>query len=90
MSRNLILKGNICHTPEKDRLVIRENAYVVCEGGLCRGIFDRIPEAYAGMEVIDCTGKLIIPGLVDLHTHASQFPYRGTGMDEELMGLRIV
>lgn len=86
MSRNLILKGNICHTPEKDRLEIREDAYVVCEGGLCRGIFDIIPDKYLGMEIIDCAGKLIIPGLVDLHTHAPQFAYRGTGMDEELMG----
>ena len=86
MSRNLILKGNICHTPEKDRLEIREDAYVVCGEGLCRGIFDTIPDKYLGMEIIDCAGKLIIPGLVDLHTHAPQFAYRGTGMDEELMG----
>ncbi|MER1994747.1 MAG: amidohydrolase family protein, partial [Eubacteriales bacterium] len=86
MSRNLILKGNICHTPEKDRLEIREDMYVVCEGGLCRGIFDTIPDKYLGMEIVDCAGKLIIPGLVDLHTHAPQFAYRGTGMDEELMG----
>ena len=85
MSRNLILKGNICHTPEKDRFEIREDAYVICENGLCRGIFDEIPDKYSGMEVFDCAGKLIIPGLVDLHTHASQFPYRGTGMDCELM-----
>lgn len=86
MSRNLILKGNICHTPEKDRLEIREDAYVVCGEGLCRGIFDTIPDKYLGIEIVDCAGKLIIPGLVDLHTHAPQFAYRGTGMDEELMG----
>ena len=86
MSRNLILKGNICHTPEKDRLEIREDAYVICGEGLCRGIFDTIPDKYLGMEIVDCAGKLIIPGLVDLHTHAPQFAYRGTGMDEELMG----
>ena len=86
MSRNLILKGNICHTPEKDRLEIREDAYVVCGEGLCRGIFDTLPDKYLGMEIVDCAGKLIIPGLVDLHTHAPQFAYRGTGMDEELMG----
>ena len=85
MSRNLILKGHICHTPQKDELVIREDAYAICEEGVCQGIFDEIPDAYAGMEVIDCTGKLIIPGLVDLHTHAPQFAYRGTGMDYELM-----
>ena len=85
LNRNLILKGNICHTPEKDNLVIRENAYVVCEEGTCRGIFDEIPEAYSGMEVIDCTGMMILPGMVDLHTHAPQFIYRGTGMDYELL-----
>ena len=31
----------------------------------------------------DCTGRLVLPGLVDLHVHASQFAYRGTGMDVE-------
>ena len=85
LSTNLILKGHICHTPEKDQLLIRENAYVVCENGVCRGIFDEVPEAYAGMKVIDCTGKLILPGMVDLHTHAPQFTYCGMGMDYELM-----
>ena len=27
---------------------------------------EKIPEEFRGMEVIDCTGKLVIPGLVDL------------------------
>ena len=31
------------------------------------------------------TGHLIIPGLVDLHTHAPQFPNRGLGMDLPLL-----
>jgi len=85
LSSNLILKGNICYTPDKDCLLIREDCYVVCEGGICRGVFEKIPESYAGMTVIDCTGKLIIPGMVDLHIHAPQFVFRGTGMDHELM-----
>ena len=85
MRESLILKGHICHTPEAGSLVIRENAYAVCEEGICRGVFDEIPERYSALKVIDCTDKLIIPGLVDLHIHASQFPYRGMGMDCELM-----
>lgn len=85
MKRSFILKGHVCHTPEAGRLDIRENAYVVCEDGVCRGIFDAIPKACAGFGLIDCTNRLILPGLVDLHTHASQYAYCGTGMDYELL-----
>ena len=82
---SFILKGHICHTPEAGQLEIRENAFTVCEDGTCRGVFDAVPEAYRGLEIIDCTGQLVIPGLADLHTHAPQFAYRGTAMDCELM-----
>ena len=85
MNRSFILQGHICYTPEADHLEIRENAYAVCEDGICRGVYDRVPEKYRGLRVIDCSGKLIIPGLADLHIHAPQFAYRGTGMDYELL-----
>ena len=85
METGFVLKGNICYAPRADRLEIRENAWAVCENGVCRGVFDELPEAYAGLETIDCGDKLVIPGLVDLHTHAPQYTYRGTGMDCELM-----
>ena len=85
MNRSFILRGHICYTPDAEHLVIRENAYTVCEEGICRGVYDQIPDNYRGLRVIDCPGKLIIPGLVDLHIHAPQFAYRGTGMDYELL-----
>ena len=85
MKHPFILKGHICYAPEAGSLVIRENAFAICENGICRGVFDEIPERYAGLEVVDCSGKLIIPGLTDLHIHAPQFTYRGTGMDFELL-----
>ena len=85
MRRSFILKGHICHTPEAGTLEIRENAYAVCEEGVCRGIYEAIPEQFRGLKVIDCSGKLILPGMTDLHIHAPQFAYRGTGMDYELM-----
>ena len=34
---------------------------------------------------IDYTGKIITPGLVDLHLHAPQYSYCGTAMDLELL-----
>ena len=85
MNNSFILKGNICHTPLAGELVVRENAWTVCEDGVCRGVFDALPAQYAGLEVVDCGDRLILPGMVDLHTHAPQFAYRGTGMDYELL-----
>lgn len=85
LDKRFILKGNICHTPRMGGLDIHENGCIVCENGVCRGVFDEVPARYAGLPVIDCTDKLVLPGMVDLHIHAPQFAYRGTGMDYELM-----
>lgn len=85
MDKSFILRGHICCTPEANRLIIRENAYAVCGDGVCRGVFDEVPERFSDLEVIDCGDRLVIPGLTDLHIHAPQFAYRGTGMDFELL-----
>ena len=44
-----------------------------------------LPEEYRGLPIHDVGNRLIIPGLVDLHLHAPQYCYRGTGMDLELL-----
>ncbi len=85
MDRNFAIRGIICYTPGADGLVVRENAYAVCEEGVCRGVFDALPERFGALEVVDCTDRLVLPGLVDLHIHAPQYAYCGTGMDYELM-----
>lgn len=85
MDKSFILKGSICHTPRAGALDIHENGCVVCEAGVCKGVFDCVPERYASLPVIDCANMLVLPGMVDLHIHAPQYAYRGTGMDYELM-----
>ena len=77
---NIVLKGNICYSVSPAQLVTKENAYVVCENGVSKGVFDELPQEYKDFSVIDYGDKLIIPGLVDLHIHASQYSYRGLGM----------
>lgn len=85
MNDIFFLKGNICHTPLKDSLDVHEGAYLLCENGRCGGIFDAPPPALRSVPVLDYGDCLILPGMVDLHIHASQFAYRGTGMDEQLL-----
>lgn len=79
------LKGNICYSKDCNNLVIARNSFVVCEDGICKGIYEELPEIYKDIPCIDYSNYLIIPGLVDLHVHAPQYPFRGLGMDLELI-----
>lgn len=83
--KNFILKGNICYSETSSKLITKENAFVVCVDSKSCGVFDEVPEKYADLPVIDYGNKIIIPGLIDLHIHASQYSYRGLGMDLELL-----
>ena len=77
------LKGTFLDTPAPDTLRVREG-YLLCENGLCAGFSETAP---AGVEVLDYTGKIITPGLVDLHLHAPQYSYCGTGDGSGAAGL---
>ncbi|GHV60294.1 guanine deaminase [Spirochaetia bacterium] len=84
-SQNFALKGDIAYSKTQTRLETFENSYLVCEKGKSAGVFPRLPEAFAGFPLIDYTGRLILPGLTDLHMHAPQFSFRSLGMDLELL-----
>lgn len=83
--KTFALRGHIIYSISKDELKIMEHGYAVCENGKSKGVFLELPKEYEGAEVIDYGNRLIIPGLVDLHLHAPQFPFRTLGMDLELL-----
>ena len=85
MKETFALKGNLIFTPVCGQLEVRPQQYLVCENRLVAGIFETLPERYAGIPVHDHGDRLVLPGLVDLHVHASQYAYRGLGMDMELL-----
>ena len=62
-----------------------DDGYLVCENGRIAGVFSALPAQYAALPLLDYTGKLILPGMTDLHVHAPQFAFRGLGMDLELL-----
>lgn len=83
--KSFVLRGNLCDCSSVDAVRIRERAWLVCEDGLCSGVFDVLPERYRNLPVTDFGDALILPGLADLHVHAPQFSFRGLGMDMELL-----
>ena len=82
---SFVIRGNLCYSINRNQIAIRPQAYLVCEDGVCAGIFDALPERYAALPLSDFGDRLVIPGLTDLHIHAPQFSFRGLGMDMELL-----
>ena len=79
------LLGNICYSTGPNKIHTIERGYLVVSGDKIVGAFDTLPDEYSGVRVEDYGEALIIPGMTDLHVHAPQFPFRGIGMDLELL-----
>ena len=80
-----IVKGDFCYSEAKNKLKAVKNGYLVVENGTIKGLYQSICDEYKDLAVKDYTGKLIIPGLSDLHIHAPQYQFRGLWMDMELL-----
>lgn len=83
--KSFVIKGTICYSSSSKEIAVHENGYAICVEGVSMGVFSEIPREFAHLPVLDYTGSLVVPGLVDLHIHAPQYTFRGTGMDLELM-----
>lgn len=82
---DFVLHGDICFSKNAGALKTLERGFLVCLNGKSAGAFPRLPEEYASLPLTAYPGKLIIPGLTDLHLHAPQYGFRALGMDLELL-----
>lgn len=85
MNAKIVCKGDIVYSIDKDHIESIEQGYVVCENGICRGVYRELPAQYREYLLVDCGANLIFPGMTDLHVHAPQYTFRGLGMDCELL-----
>lgn len=81
----LVIKGDIAYAPTKDKIATHKDSYIIIQDGKVVEICQQLEETYKDYTIKDFTGKLIIPGFVDLHLHAPQYPNRGLGLDKELI-----
>jgi 5-methylthioadenosine/S-adenosylhomocysteine deaminase len=80
----LVLNGTLV-TMDKGRRVI-EDAGVAIEGGRIVAVGSRrdIVRRFVAPEKVDATGKIIIPGLINGHTHIPMTLFRGLADDLDL------
>jgi 5-methylthioadenosine/S-adenosylhomocysteine deaminase len=84
-SNTLIIAGGTVVTMDKERSVI-ENGAVVIRGDKIIGVGSRalMTKQFGGARVIDATGKVVIPGLINTHTHVPMSLFRGIADDLDL------
>lgn len=93
MSNEKIFIGNIIHCEERFVLKLIENGYLVVKDGIILELgfgknLEEIksPLKLSNPEVVKLkSNQLLIPGLIDTHIHAPQYPNCGLGYDKTLM-----
>ena len=82
---DLIIRGGTVVTMDAERRVI-ENGAVAVKGGrvVSVGNATDIDRSYTGREVVNARGKVIIPGLINGHTHVPMTLFRGLADDLDL------
>ncbi len=84
-SVDLFVRGGTVVTMDATRRVIDDGAVIV-KGGRIIAVGKRaeLEAKYAARETIDATGKMIIPGLINGHTHIPMTLFRGLADDLDL------
>ena len=81
----IIIKGGTVVTMDAGRTLIDDGFIAVRDGEIIAiGSRTELEERYTSDERIDATGKLVIPGLINGHTHVPMTLFRGMADDLEL------
>src|SRR5579859_1641913 len=83
---SLVVTNGIVVTVDRDNRVIQRGA-VAIDGRDIAAVdsVERIAAAYRGRDTIDAGGGVIMPGLINTHTHAPMVLFRGLADDLALM-----
>jgi guanine deaminase len=81
------VRGTWFHAPHRGEIEVLEDAIIVVdEDGVIDAVLPRGSPGFrrARRNCVDLTGHYLLPGLVDLHVHAPQYPQLGQALDEPL------
>ena len=91
---SFVISATVMQTPARDRLSILDAVVAVDDDGVITAVAERTAAAGQALlrdaaaaftRVVDVPANaVLLPGLVDLHVHAPQWPQLGTGLDVPL------
>src|SRR5437764_3921675 len=82
---DLIIKGGTVVTMDSARHVIENGGVAIKDGRIVEvGNTSDIDRKYAAREIVDASGKVVIPGLINGHTHVPMTLFRGIADDLDL------
>src|SRR6266850_858271 len=82
---DLIIRGGTVVTMDRERRVIQDGAVAIKDGRIVAvGRAAEIDRDYAAREVVNAGGKVVIPGLINGHTHVPMTLFRGLADDLDL------
>ena len=85
--RGRVLRGTWFHAPSPAKAeVLADSIIVVDSDGIIEAALKPGDAGYgtAAADAIEIPGRFLLPGLVDLHVHAPQYPQLGQALDEPL------
>jgi cytosine/adenosine deaminase-related metal-dependent hydrolase len=83
-SKNMLLKNGVVLIHDSDSHVVASKKDILIENGKIAKIGADI-RASVGVQVIDCTDKIVSPGFVDTHHHGWQTQLKGRHANESLL-----
>ena len=81
---SILLRNGVALIHDASNHVVPTKTSILIEHGKIAKIAEDIP-AHDGIEVIDCTDKVISPGFIDTHRHGWQTQLKGRHADEQLI-----
>jgi 5-methylthioadenosine/S-adenosylhomocysteine deaminase len=82
---DIVIVGGTIVTMDKDRRVIEDGAIVILGDKIVSvGKRSELSAKVRGARTIDATGKVIVPGLINTHTHVPMALFRGIADDMDL------
>jgi 5-methylthioadenosine/S-adenosylhomocysteine deaminase len=83
---DLIVASGIVVTMDGQQRIITPGSVAIAGSAIAAvGPADQIEREFKGRQTIDARGRVVMPGLINTHTHAPMVLYRGLGDDLNLM-----